>query len=287
MKHSIITKQFTNKDALSLDLYFHEISKISLLTIEDESLLIQKIKIGDPKALEILILSNLRFVISIAKQYQNKGLTLSDLISEGNIGLIRAAERYDETRGFKFISYAVWWIRQSILLAVSENCRMVRIPLNKIGLVTKVSKAFAKLEQDYHREPMAEEIADLLNIQIKVVEETLQIANYHISIDTPLKESEESMLCDILIDNEALSPDKALIDNSLNLEINRTFATLTIQDAAILRCYFGLSGGKALSLDEIATKMGRSRESIRQIKDNAIKKLKYNGKCSLLRPFLN
>jgi len=287
MRHIKITKQFTNKDALSLDIYFQEVRKIDLLTIEDEIVLTRKIKIGDPETVKMLILANLRFVISIAKQYQNKGLTLSDLISEGNIGLIKAAKRYDGTRGFKFISYAVWWIRQSILLAVSENCRLVRVPLNRIGTLSKVNKAYAKLEQDYNREPTPEEIADLLQFTIKSVEESLQISNSHISLDSPLVGDEEKTLYDIMSSNNVLSPDKALDDSSLNIEIERIVATLGDYDGAILRFYFGLAGEKALSLDEIAIKMGRSRESIRQNKDCSIRRLKYNFKNGLLRPFLS
>jgi len=286
MRSTIITKQYTNKDTLSLNIYFSEINKIRLLTIDNEVILARKIKDGDAKAFEMLINSNLRFVISIAKQYQNKGLTLSDLINEGNLGLIKAAERFDESRGFKFISYAVWWIRRSILQAISENSRLVRIPLNKVDSISKVAKAFAKLEQEYHREPMPEEIAEILHFQIKVVEETLEIANFHSLVDTPLHENHDKTLHDIFDDYDTLSPDKALVDNSLKLEIDRILATLTEKDAVVLRYYFGLSGLKALSINEIAIMLGHSHEAIRKMKISAIGKLKGNYNNSLLRPYL-
>ncbi|HEY3390732.1 MAG TPA: RNA polymerase sigma factor RpoD/SigA, partial [Prolixibacteraceae bacterium] len=223
MRQLKITKKFTNKDALSMDLYFHEINKLSMLTAEDEVTITRRIKNGDTKAFEMLITSNLRFVVSIAKQYQNRGLTLSDLISEGNVGLIKAAERFDETRGFKFISFAVWWIRQSILQSIAENARLVRIPVNKIGSISKVSSAFAILEQTYLRDPLPEEVADLLQFQTKVVEDTLQISNFHISIDSPLRDNEESTLHDVLTDPDSISPDRGIIDSSLKIEIDRVF----------------------------------------------------------------
>ncbi|HEY3388203.1 MAG TPA: RNA polymerase sigma factor RpoD/SigA [Prolixibacteraceae bacterium] len=286
MRQLKITKQFTNKDALSMDLYFHDISKLSLLTVEEEVTLTQKLKNGDSQAFEKLIVSNLRFVVSIAKQYQNRGLTLADLISEGNIGLIKAAERFDETRGFKFISYAVWWIRQSILQAIAESSRLVRVPVNKGGTISKVSIAFAKLEQEFHREPMPEEIAELLQFQVKVVEEALQNSNFHISIDSPLNEGDDNTLCDILVNDAAISPDMALIDNSLKVEVERIIATLRNRDADILRYYFGLFGERALSIDEIAIKLGNTRERIRQRKDMILKKLKHSHINRLLRPYL-
>ncbi|HEY3389871.1 MAG TPA: RNA polymerase sigma factor RpoD/SigA [Prolixibacteraceae bacterium] len=286
MRQLKISKQFTNKDALSMDLYFHEISKVSLLDSEDEAVLTRKIKSGDSDAFERLVTSNLRFVVSIAKQYQNRGLSLSDLIGEGNVGLIKAAERFDETRGFKFISYAVWWIRQSILQAVAENSRLVRVPVNKSGTITKVSSAFAKLEQEYLRDPMPEEIAELLKFKTRVVEESMQISTFHVSIDTPLNDDNESTILDLLINNDSISPDKALNDNALIFEIDRIFATLADSDAEILCYYFGLKGKKQLSIEEIALVMGKTRERIRQRKDLALRRLKQNHKNHLLRSFL-
>ena len=288
MRHLRIAKQITNRDSASLDLYLHEIGKVSLITIEEEINLARKIKNGDRKAFEMLITSNLRFVVSVAKQYQNQGLTLSDLINEGNLGLIKAAERYDETRGFKFISYAVWWIRQSILQAVAEHSRIVRLPLNKIGSILKINSAFTKLEQDYQREPIPEEIAEMLKFQIKVVEEALQTPNFHISTDAPLREneSEENTLYDTLINTDAPSPDMLLLKNSLRIEIERTLATLDHREAEILRYFFGLIGENPLSIDEIALELKLTRERVRQLKEKALKKLKNIHKNYLLRSYL-
>lgn len=288
MRQLKIAKQITNKDAASLDLYLTEIGKIGLLSMAEEANLSQKIKSGDRKALKMLITSNLRFVVSVAKQYQNQGLTLSDLINEGNLGLIKAAERFDQSRGFRFISYAVWWIRQSILQALAENSRIVRLPLNKIGSISKINSAFAKFEQDYQREPVPDEIADLLKFQLKVVEEAFQSANYHISIDVPLLQGDRdgNTLCDILINNNLLDPDIELVNNSLNIDIDRILATLSNRDAEILRYYFGLGGKNPLLIDEIATELKLSHQRVRQLKDKAIKKLKSHHKNCLLRPFL-
>jgi len=288
MRHLRIAKQITNRDSPSLDLYLHEIGKVSLITIEEEVNLARKIKTGDRKALEMLITANLRFVVSVAKQYQNQGLTLSDLINEGNLGLIKAAERYDETRGFKFISYAVWWIRQSILQAVAEHSRIVRLPLNKIGSISKINSAFIKLEQGYQREPIPEEIAEMLKFQIKVVEEALQAANFHISTDAPMRESEgdEFTLYDTLINRDSPSPDMSLLKTSLKVEIERILAILDIREAEILRYYFGLVGENPLSIDEIAVTLKLTRERVRQLKEKALKKLKNVQKNFLLRSYL-
>ena len=288
MRHLKIAKLITNRDSPSLDLYLHEIGKVSLISIEEEVNLARKIKGGDRKALEMLITANLRFVVSVAKQYQNQGLTLSDLINEGNLGLIKAAERYDETRGFKFISYAVWWIRQSILQAVAEHSRIVRLPLNKIGSISKINNAFTKLEQDYQREPIPEEIADMLKFQIKVVEEALQTSNFHISTDAPLHESdgEENTLYDTLINTDSSSPDMLLLKNSLQIEIERILATLDKREAEILRYYFGLIGENPLTIDEIAIELKLTRERVRQLKEKALKKLKNIHKNCLLRSYL-
>lgn len=288
MRQLRISKQITNRDAASLDLYLHEISKLSLISAEEEVSLARSIRSGDRKALEVLIQSNLRFVVSVAKQYQNQGLTLPDLINEGNLGLIKAAERFDETRGFKFISYAVWWIRQSILQAIAEQSRIVRLPLNKIGSILKINNAFTKLEQDYQREPMPEEIAELLKLEPAIIEEALQTSNFHISTDAPLRESEneEYNLYDTLINNDEPGPDVSLINKSLKIEIERTLATLEHREAEILRYNFGIIGEHALSIDEIAVVMNLTRERVRQLKMKALKKLKNSYKNRLLRSFL-
>jgi RNA polymerase primary sigma factor len=288
MRHLKIAKQVTNRDSTSLELYLHDIGKSSLISVDEEILLARRIKEGDRKAFEKLIKSNLRFVVSVAKQYQNQGLTLPDLINEGNLGLIKAAERFDETRGFKFISYAVWWIRQSILQAIAEQSRIVRLPLNKIGAISKIHKAFTKLEQDYQREPLPEEIAELLKLQIKIVKEAFETANFHVSADALIgeNEGEEFTLYDTLINKESISPDLLLINGSLRIEIERALGTLTDREAEILRYYFGLVGEYPLSIDEIADILRINRDRIRQIKEKAIKKLKNIEKSRLLRSFL-
>jgi len=288
MRHLRIAKQVTNRDSTSLELYLHDIGKSSLISVDEEIILARRMKEGDRKAFEMLIKSNLRFVVSVAKQYQNQGLTLPDLINEGNLGLIKAAERYDETRGFKFISYAVWWIRQSILQAIAEQSRIVRLPLNKIGSISKIHKAFTKLEQDYQREPMPEEIAELLKLQTKIVREALESANFHVSTDALIyeNEGEEITLYDTLINKESISPDLSLINNSLRIEIERALGTLSDREAEVLRYHFGLVGEFPLSIDEIAEILRISRDSIRQIKEKAIKKLKNTQKSCLLRSFL-
>ncbi len=290
MRHLRIAKKVTSSDTISLELYLHEIGKARLISVDEEIALARRIKSGDRKALVKLIQSNLRFVISVAKQYQNQGLTLPDLINEGNLGLIKAAERYDETRGFKFISYAVWWIRQSILQAIAEQSRIVRLPLNKIGNISKINKAFTKLEQDYQREPMPEEIAELLKLQIKIVKETLDSSGFHISTDAPIRENDsdndENNLYDFLINGESPSPDLTLIKSSLKIEIERVLGTLSEREAEILRYYFGLIGENPLSLDEIAELLQLTRERVRQIKEKALKNLKNVHKSRLLRSFL-
>jgi len=288
MRQLRISKQITNRDAASLDLYLHEISKLPLISAEDEVNLARAIRNGDRNALEMLIRANLRFVVSVAKQYQNQGLTLPDLINEGNLGLIKAAERFDETRGFKFISYAVWWIRQSILQAIAEQSRIVRLPLNKIGSILKINNAFIKLEQDYQREPMPEEIAELLKLQPAIIEEALQTSNFHISADAPLRESDsdEYNLYDTLINIDEPSPDMSLMNSSLKIEIERAFATLDYREAEILRYNFGLIGEHPLSIDEIAVVMILTRERVRQLKMKALKKLKNIYRNRQLRSFL-
>lgn len=288
MRQLKIGKQITNRDSASLDLYLQDISKLDMVSPEEEVSLARAIKMGDRKALETLIQANLRFVVSVAKQYQNQGLTLSDLINEGNLGLIKAAERFDETRGFKFISYAVWWIRQSILQSIAEHSRIIRLPLNKIGSILKINNAFTKFEQDFQREPTPDEIAEILQWQTKIVEEVMQSACFHISADAPVHEfeSDEITLYDTLINEDEPSPDMTLINNSLKTDIGRALETLDTKEATILRYYFGLSGQKPLSIDEIALLMDLNRERIRQLKVKGLKKLKNMEKNRQLRSYL-
>lgn len=288
MRQLKITKQVTNREALSLDKYLHEIGKVPLLSPEEEVILARNIKLGDHKALETLVKANLRFVVSVAKQYQNQGLTLPDLINEGNLGLIKASERFDETRGFKFISYAVWWIRQSILQALAEQARIVRLPLNKIGSINKINKTFVKLEQDFQREPTSEEIAEILDLHPKIVEQSLNASTFHVSMDAPLKddESTENNLYDVLINDETPSPDTTLLDSSLKIEIERLLSTLNDREAEILRYYFGLNGMQGHTLEEIGKELDLTRERVRQIKEKAIKKLKNIYRNRLLRTYL-
>jgi RNA polymerase primary sigma factor len=288
MKQLNITKQITIKEAPSLDKYLREIGKIKLLTPEEEELMVRKIRNGDQRAQEILVTSNLRFVVSVAKQYQNQGLTLSDLINEGNLGLIKAVELFDETRGFKFISYAVWWIRQAILQALAEESRIVRLPLNKISTINKINKAFIKLEQDYQREPTAKEISEMLDIQHIFVEEALNSSNHHVSMDAQIPDEEypENNLYDIMTTNETPDPDSSLIETSLKREIERTLGTLRVREAEILRYTFGLNGTPTHTLEEIGKKLDITHERVRQIKEKALKKLKSIRRSRLLRPYL-
>ena len=288
MRQLKITKQVTNREAPSLDKYLREIGKFKLLTPDEEVSLVHKVRDGDKKALETLINANLRFVVSVAKQHQNQGLTLPDLINEGNLGLIKAAERFDETRGFKFISYAVWWIRQGILQSLAEQSRIVRLPLNKIGSINKINKAFTKLEQDFQREPMPEEIAEMLNLHTSVVDESLNSTNFHVSMDAPLKDDEqtENNLYDVLIINETPNPDISLIDHSLKVEIERTLSTLNEREAEILRYYYGLNGMNAHTLEEIGKELDLTRERVRQVKEKALKKLQNIQRNRLLKSYL-
>jgi RNA polymerase primary sigma factor len=276
MKNLKITKLITKKEAASLDRYLYDIGKESLLTTEEEIKLTRKIKEGDKMAFEKLILSNLRFVVSVAKQYQHQGLPLPDLINEGNLGLINAADRYDATKGFKFISYAVWWIRQSIIQAIAEQSRIVRLPINKVWSITSISKTFAKLEQDFQREPVAEEIAESLDLKEQVVKESLEISNFPISADAPLFEIEEDSitLYDILTNHDSPSPDVQLIDHSIKIEIERTLGKLPDREAEILRLYFGLNGEDPLTVNEIAYRLGITTQTVILSKKKALKKLK-------------
>ncbi|MEZ5197716.1 MAG: RNA polymerase sigma factor RpoD/SigA [Bacteroidales bacterium] len=287
MRQLKIIKQVTNRETASLEKYLQEIGKVDLITADEEVSLAQKIKNGDRNALEKLTKANLRFVVSVSKQYQNQGLSLPDLINEGNLGLIKAARRFDETRGFKFISYAVWWIRQSIMQALAEQSRIVRLPLNRIGSINKINKAYAQLEQEYGREPNALEIANLLEVDEEEVKVSLKNAGRHVSMDAPLISDEENSLYDVIkSSDDSISPEKELIYDSLKIEIERAISTLTKREADVLRLYFGLNSNVPLSLEEIAEKYDLSRERVRQIKEKAIKRLKQTSRSNLLKTFL-
>ncbi len=286
MRQLKISKQVTNRDNVSLDVYLHEIGKLDLLTVEEEVELARRIREGDREAFDKLIKANLRFVVSVAKQYQNQGLSLPDLINEGNLGLMRAAMRFDETRGFKFISYAVWWIRQSILQALAEQARIVRLPLNKVGLQNKVMKAFMRLEQEFEREPSAEEIAQYLEMSVDDVKAYLKISNKHVSMDAPINTDEETTLLDVLNIETNDVPDNFLITDSLRKEINRILNTLSNREAEIIRMYYGLDGYHQHSLDEIGEKFELTRERVRQIKEKALRRLKHTSKSKLLKSYL-
>lgn len=286
MRQLKITKQVTNRESPSLDKYLHEIGKVPLITAEEEVALAKKIKKGDDEALSTLIQANLRFVVSVSKQYQNQGLTLPDLINEGNVGLIKAAQRFDETRGFKFISYAVWWIRQSILQALAEQSRIVRLPLNKIGSINKVNSAFARLEQEFQREPTALEIAEVLDMAPTEVREALKVNTRHLSMDAPLVSEEENTLYDVMLSSDSTSPDASLLDESLQREISRSLSTLSTREADIIKLYYGLGGEPPYSLEEIGKLFSLTRERVRQIKEKAIKRLKLTSKNKILRTYL-
>jgi RNA polymerase primary sigma factor len=286
MRQLKIVKQVTNRETPSLDKYLHEIGKVELLSSEEEVALASKIKNGDGKALEKLIKANLRFVVSVSKQYQNQGLSLPDLINEGNVGLIKAAQRFDETRGFKFISYAVWWIRQSILQALAEQARIVRLPLNKIGSINRINKAFSDLEQLYEREPSVQEIAELLEMAPDDVKDAMKSAGRHISMDAPIKDDEESTLYDVLLSKDAVSPDKDLLNDSLRREIERVLSILTYREANILRLYFGINTKFQYTLEEIGHEFNLTRERVRQIKEKAIKRLKNATRSKILKAYL-
>ena len=286
MRQLKITKQVTNRETASLDKYLQEIGRVDLITADEEVELAQRIKSGDVAALEKLTKANLRFVVSVAKQYQNQGLTLPDLINEGNLGLIKAAQRFDETRGFKFISYAVWWIRQSILQALAEQSRIVRLPLNKIGSINKINKMYAYLEQANERVPSAEEIARELDMSVNDVKESMKNAGRHISMDAPLVEGEDSNLYDVIRSNESPNPDKALILDSLRTEIERALETLTPREADVVRLYFGLSDQHAMTLEEIGETFDLTRERVRQIKEKAIRRLKHTSRSKILKTYL-
>lgn len=287
MRQLKITKSITNRESQSLEKYLQEIGKVELITPEEEVKLAIRIKQGDQGALEKLTKANLRFVVSVAKQYQNQGLTLPDLINEGNLGLIKAAQRFDETRGFKFISYAVWWIRQSILQALAEQSRIVRLPLNKVGLTNRISKAYSQLEQEYEREPTPEELAFFLDMDPEEVAATLGVAARHVSMDQPLADGEESTLMDVLVNTNAASTDNELaFKASLKTEIDRSLSTLTERQKDVIRFFFGIGVDHALSLEDIGEHFNLTRERVRQIKDKAITKLRTASRCKLLKTYL-
>ncbi|HEY0895327.1 MAG TPA: RNA polymerase sigma factor RpoD/SigA [Sphingobacteriaceae bacterium] len=285
MRQLKITQSITNRESQSLDKYLHEIGKVDLITAEEEVILAQKIREGDQAALERLTKTNLRFVVSVAKQYQNQGLTLGDLINEGNLGLIKAAKRFDETKGFKFISYAVWWIRQSILQAIAEQSRIVRLPLNQVGSLSKISKAFSKLEQEYEREPSPEELADTLETTVDKISDTLSNSGRHVSMDAPFVQGEENTLLDVLENNDP-NTDSTLINESLSEEIKRSLATLTEREREIIVLFFGLSTNHPLSLEEIGEKFNLTRERVRQIKDKALQRLRHTSRSKILKSYL-
>ena len=286
MRQLKITKQVTNRETASLDKYLQEIGKVDLITAEEEVELAQRVKQGDQLALEKLTKANLRFVVSVAKKYQNQGLTLPDLINEGNLGLIKAAQRFDETRGFKFISYAVWWIRQSILQALAEQSRIVRLPLNKIGSINKINKTYAFLEQSHERPPSAEEIANELDMTINDVKESMKNSGRHVSMDAPLVEGEDSNLYDVLRSGESPNPDKELIHESLRTEIERALETLTPREADVIKLYFGLGNHHPMTLEEIGETFDLTRERVRQIKEKAIRRLKHTSRSKILKTYL-
>ncbi|HLV14294.1 MAG TPA: RNA polymerase sigma factor RpoD/SigA [Xanthomarina sp.] len=286
MRQLKITKQVTNRESKSLDKYLQDISKIPLITADEEVELAQRIREGDQLALDKLTTSNLRFVVSVAKQYQNQGLTLPDLINEGNAGLVKAAKRFDETRGFKFISYAVWWIRQAILQALAEQSRIVRLPLNKIGSINKINKAYSYLEQTHERPPSPEEIANELEMTISDVKQSLKISGRHLSMDAPLKEGEDSNLYDVVSYGESPNPDQDLMSASLNLEVNRALDTLSQREADVVRLYYGINNEQPMSLEEIGETFGLTRERVRQIKEKGIRRLRHTSKNKILRTYL-
>ncbi len=288
MRQLKIVKQVTNREVASLDKYLQEISREGMITAEEEVDLAKRIKNGDRRALEKLTRANLRFVVSVAKQYQNQGMTLPDLINEGNVGLIKAAERFDETRGFKFISYAVWWIRQAILQALAEQARIVRLPLNKIGTINKINRAFSELEQKNERPPSAEELAEMLGLSVNDVKQSLQSNGRHVSMDAPLTEGDESSsnMYDVLANDFSDTPDVDLVKESLRKDIERSLSTLTSREGEVIRLYFGLSGKHPLTLEEIGDRFDLTRERVRQIKEKAIRRMKHTSRSKMLKNYL-
>ncbi len=286
MRQLKITKSITNRDSQSLDKYLTEISREDMINAEQEVELAKRIKKGDQRALEKLVRANLRFVVSVSKQYQNQGLTLPDLINEGNLGLIKAAQRFDETRGFKFISYAVWWIRQSILQAIAEQSRIVRLPLNQVGSLNKINKAYAQLEQRFERPPVADELASALELPEEKVKDTMSVSGRHVSVDAPLKEDEDFSLLDLISNNESPSADGDLMRESLQTEIERSLETLTERERDVIRLFFGIGMNHGLTLEEIGDKFDLTRERVRQIKEKAIRRLRQHSRSRLLKMYL-
>jgi len=286
MRQLKITKQVTNRETASLDKYLHEIGKVSLITAEEEVELARKIKQGDRDALEKLTNANLRFVVSVSKQYQNQGLSLTDLINEGNLGLIKAAQRFDETRGFKFISYAVWWIRQSILQALAEQSRIVRLPLNKIGSINKINKAAARLEQIHERKAHVSEIAEELEMTEQSIKDSIRNAGRHVSMDAPLLQDEDNNMYDVVRSEDGTTPETQLIYESLQKEIDRAISTLSEREASVIQLYYGLKGKHAMTLEEISEEFDLTRERVRQIKEKAIRRLKQTSRSKILRSYL-
>jgi len=286
MRQLKISKQITNRESQSLDKYLQEIGKVDLLTPDEEVTLAQRIREGDQLALEKLTKANLRFVVSVAKQYQNQGLSLGDLINEGNLGLIKAAQRFDETRGFKFISYAVWWIRQSILQALAEQSRIVRLPLNRVGSLNKISKTFSELEQKFEREPSPDELAEVLEVTTNEIVDTMKISGRHVSMDAPFVQGEENSLLDVLENDMDDKPDTGLMNDSLRREVQRALSTLTQREADVISLYFGLNGEHSMTLEEIGEKFNLTRERVRQIKEKAIRRLRHTSRSKALKPYL-
>ncbi len=286
MRQLKITKQVTNRDTPSLDKYLQEIGKVDLITPEDEVVLARKIRSGDSEALAKLVKANLRFVVSVAKQYQNQGMSLPDLINEGNLGLMKAAQRFDETRGFKFISYAVWWIRQAILQALAEQARIVRLPVNKIGSINRINRAFAKLEQEFEREPSSQEVAEMLEMLADDVKEALKTNGRTISMDAPISSEEENTMYDVMQNPDTPSPDRNLINESLAYEIERALTSLSPREAKVLKLYFGLGMKHPFTLEEIGEELNLTRERVRQIKEKAIKRIQYTTRCRILKSYL-
>jgi RNA polymerase primary sigma factor len=286
MRQLKITKSITNRESASLDKYLQEIGKEDLITADMEVILAQKIKAGDQVALEKLTKANLRFVVSVAKQYQNQGLSLPDLINEGNLGLIKAAQRFDETRGFKFISYAVWWIRQSILQALAEQSRIVRLPLNQVGSLNKINKAFSALEQKFEREPSAEELSEVLEIPEEKIADTMRVSGRHVSMDAPFVQGEDNSLLDVLVNHDSPRADSTLMNESLQKEIERSLSTLTERERDVVKLFFGIGMNHGLTLEEIGAKFDLTRERVRQIKEKAIRRLRHTSRSKLLKAYL-
>jgi len=286
MRQLKIQKQITNRENASLDKYLQEIAKVELITAEEEVILARRIKDGDQVALDRLTKANLRFVVSVAKQYQNQGLGLGDMISEGNLGLIKAAQRFDETRGFKFISYAVWWIRQSIMQAIAEHARLVRLPLNRISSLGKIHRALVQLEQKYEREPTDEEIASQVEMTTAEVTRNLALRNRHISVDAPFAASEEGSLLDVMVDEDSVAPEESLMHDSLQIEVKRTLNTLTQREREVIVYFFGLNNQANLTLEEIGQLLDLTRERVRQIKEKAVRRLRHTNRSRTLKPYL-